>query len=92
MKFFKKLLKSQQTTPLKIVTDKLRSYLAAKRDVMPNVEHLHNTTKTTAVNCLISLVDNENGKCGVLNLEVRLNDFYRAMAFSITCLDLADIT
>ena len=39
MKFFKKLLKGQQTTPLTIVTDKLRSYSAAKRDTMPSVEH-----------------------------------------------------
>jgi putative transposase len=39
MKFFKKLLKGQQTTPLKIITDKLRSYSTAKREVMPNVEH-----------------------------------------------------
>jgi hypothetical protein len=39
MKFFKKLLKGQQTTPLKIVTDKLRSYSAAKRNIMPSVEH-----------------------------------------------------
>jgi putative transposase len=39
MKFFKKLLKGQQTTPLTIVTDKLRSYSAAKRDIMPSVTH-----------------------------------------------------
>jgi putative transposase len=39
MKFFKKLLKGQQATPLKIVTDKLRSYSAARRDVMPSVAH-----------------------------------------------------
>jgi putative transposase len=39
MKFFRKLLKRQQATPLKIVTDKLRSYLAAKRGTMPNVAH-----------------------------------------------------
>ena len=39
IKFFKKLLKGQQATPLKIVTDKLRSYSAAKRDTMPSVEH-----------------------------------------------------
>jgi putative transposase len=37
--FFKKLLKGQQTAPLKIVTDKLRSYSAAKRKIMPNVDH-----------------------------------------------------
>lgn len=36
--FFKKLLKGQQVKPLKIVTDKLRSYSAAKREVMPSVE------------------------------------------------------
>jgi putative transposase len=39
MKFFKKLLKGQQATPLKIITDKLRSYSAAKRDIMPSVSH-----------------------------------------------------
>ena len=39
MKFFKQLLKSQQTTPLKIVTDKLRSYSAARREIMPSVAH-----------------------------------------------------
>ena len=38
-RFFKKLLKGQQATPIKIVTDKLRSYSAAKRDLMPRVEH-----------------------------------------------------
>ena len=38
-RFFKKLLKGQQVKPLKIVTDKLRSYSAAKRDVMPSVTH-----------------------------------------------------
>jgi putative transposase len=32
------ILKGQQTTPLKIVTDKLLSYSAAKREMMPNVE------------------------------------------------------
>ncbi len=37
-RFFKKLLKGQQVKPLKIVTDKLRSYSAAKREVMPSVE------------------------------------------------------
>ncbi|MCP4271630.1 MAG: IS6 family transposase [Gammaproteobacteria bacterium] len=38
-RFFKKLLKCQQAKPLKIVTDKLKSYSAAKREVMPSVEH-----------------------------------------------------
>jgi putative transposase len=42
VKFFKKLLKGQQATQLKIVTDKLPSYSAAKRKIIPRVEHLVN--------------------------------------------------
>ena len=38
-RFFKKLLKGLQYAPRVIVTDKLRSYGAAKRDVLPTVEH-----------------------------------------------------
>jgi putative transposase len=38
-RFFKKLAKGQQVKPLKIVTDKLRSYSAAKREIMPSVDH-----------------------------------------------------
>jgi putative transposase len=32
-------LKGQQATPLKLVTDKLRSYSAARREIMPSVDH-----------------------------------------------------
>jgi len=39
MRFFKKLLKGQQVAPIKIVTDKLKSYSAAKRELMPSVDH-----------------------------------------------------
>ena len=38
-RFFRKLLKGLQYVPPVIVTDKLRSYAAAKREVLPNVEH-----------------------------------------------------
>lgn len=34
-----RLLKKQGLTPKRIITDKLRSYRAAKRNVMPSVEH-----------------------------------------------------
>nr|WP_244877414.1 DDE-type integrase/transposase/recombinase [Glaciecola pallidula] len=80
MKFFKKLLKGQQATPLKLGTDKLRSYSAARREVMPSVAHSTQHTKTIAVNCLTSRVDNKNGKCGVLNHKAKHNDFYCVMA------------
>ena len=38
-RFFRKLLKGQGTTPWRLVTDKLRSYSAAHREVMPSVAH-----------------------------------------------------
>jgi putative transposase len=38
IRFFRKLLKSQQASPIKIVTDKLRSYSAAKKELIPDVE------------------------------------------------------
>jgi putative transposase len=38
-RFFRKLLKDLQYVPRVIVTDKLRSYAAAKREVLPGVEH-----------------------------------------------------
>ena len=38
-RFFRKLLKGLQYVPRVIVTDKLRSYAAAKREIMSGVEH-----------------------------------------------------
>lgn len=38
-KFFRKLLKGLQYVPRVIITDKLASYGAAKREVLPSVEH-----------------------------------------------------
>ncbi len=38
-KFFRKLLKGCQYVPRVLITDKLGSYEAAKKEVMPSVEH-----------------------------------------------------
>ena len=38
-KFFKKLLKGLRYVPRVLITDKLKSYAAAKREVMPGIEH-----------------------------------------------------
>nr|WP_263969208.1 IS6 family transposase [Roseomonas sp. SXEYE001]MCV4210261.1 IS6 family transposase [Roseomonas sp. SXEYE001] len=38
-RFFRKLLKGLQHVPRVIVTDKLRSYAAAKHEILPSVEH-----------------------------------------------------
>jgi len=39
LRFFRKLLHSTERAPRVIITDKLRSYAAAKRLILPNVEH-----------------------------------------------------
>jgi len=39
-KFFRKLLKGLRYVPRVLITDKLKSYSAAKTEVMPSVEHL----------------------------------------------------
>ncbi len=39
LRFFRKLLKGLQYAPRVIVTDKLKSYAAAKRKILPHVEH-----------------------------------------------------
>ena len=38
-RFFRKLLKGLQYVPRVIITDKLKSYAAAKREILPSVEH-----------------------------------------------------
>lgn len=38
-RFFRKLLRGLQYVPRVLVTDKLRSYAAARREVLPGVEH-----------------------------------------------------
>jgi putative transposase len=38
-RLLRKLLKKQMRSPRRLITDKLRSYGAAKREIMPGVEH-----------------------------------------------------
>ena len=38
-RFFRKLLKGQESKPWQLVTDKLKSYGAARRSIMPSVDH-----------------------------------------------------
>ena len=41
-RFFRKLLKAQERVPMEMTTDKLRSYAAAKREMMPSIVHCQN--------------------------------------------------
>jgi hypothetical protein len=50
--------------PLQLVTDKLRSYPAAHRDVFPSVTH---RTGQYELKSLTSTPGNGNGKCTVSN-------------------------
>ena len=51
-KFFRKLLKSCQYVPRVLITDKLASYGAAKKEVLPSVEHRHHKRlNNRAENC-----------------------------------------
>ena len=50
-KFFRKLLKGLQYAPRVVITDKLARYGAARRDVLPSVEHRrHKGLNTRAEN------------------------------------------
>jgi len=62
IRFFKGLLKGQGGTPLKVVTDKLSSYSAAKKELMPVWPILIFCMKAMDVNCYISLLGNQKGK------------------------------
>ena len=44
-KFLRKLLKGLHSQPRAIVTDKLASYAAARRELLPSVEHRRGTVK-----------------------------------------------
>jgi len=40
LRFFKKLLKKQERIPFELMTDKLKSYGSAKKELMPSVTHI----------------------------------------------------
>ena len=64
-KFFRKLLKGLTYVPRVIVTDKLKSYGAAKRELLPGVEHRQhrylNNRAETPTNPLATASDAGNG-------------------------------
>ena len=61
-RLLRKLLKRQCRAPRVMVTDKLASYGAAKREVMPDVEHRRQRASTTGPRIRTSRRDDENGR------------------------------
>jgi transposase-like protein len=61
--FFRKLLKGLTYAPRVIITDKLKSYGAAKQEMLPGVEHCNTGTSTTVQRTPISRPGSGNGAC-----------------------------
>jgi putative transposase len=62
-RFFKKLLKGLQYVPRVVVTDKLKSYAAAKRKILPGSSIAKAATSTTGPRSRTSRRSDENGRC-----------------------------
>lgn len=57
----RKLLKGHSRAPRVVITDKLRSYNAAKREIMPTVEHRSHKGLNNRARIPISQSDDKNG-------------------------------
>ena len=77
-RFFRKLLKKQGFVPRVMVTDKLKSYAAAKKQVLKNVEHRQHKRVNNRH-------ERESDGCGSSNLQGKHSDFYLHLnQFAIT--------
>jgi hypothetical protein len=66
-KFFRKLLKGLTYVPRVIVTDRLKSYSAAKRELLPSVEHRQHRYLNNRAETRISRRASASGACRALN-------------------------
>ena len=62
-RFFKRLLKGLQYVPRVLITDKLKSYGVAKRELLPDVEHRQSRYLNNALRIPIDRPGAENGRC-----------------------------
>jgi transposase-like protein len=66
-RFFRRLLKGLQYVPRVIVTDKLRSYGVARRQLLPGVEHRQSRYLNNRARTHIDRRDDESGRCNGSN-------------------------
>jgi hypothetical protein len=78
-KFFRKLLKGLQYVPRGIITDKLKSYGAAKREICPGSNTAKVAISTTAVRTRIAPHANASIVCRGLNRRVMPSGSWRPM-------------
>jgi transposase-like protein len=80
-RFFCNLFKGLRYAPRRIVTDKLRSYSAARKEVMPDV--IHGSDKWQNNRAGNSLNPHDNARCGDLNHRGKRNAFSQPTVRSI---------
>lgn|GEM_PF-2471712 len=90
LRFFRKMFK-RQGTPRKIVTDKLRSYGAAGKKVMPSILHCQVNIPIIARKAHISIQGSKNDKYEDSNRPDKRSDFSPYIAKSTICLTLVVI-
>ncbi|WP_268893908.1 DDE-type integrase/transposase/recombinase [Sphingorhabdus sp. 109] len=66
-KLMRSLLKKQEIVPILIVTDKLRSYRTAFREMRITAQHIDNKRANNRAEIPISQCEDENERCSVLN-------------------------
>ncbi len=74
-RFFRKLLKGQGSEPRWLITDKLPSYGAARRSVMPSVEHITERYANNRAESHISCHGSVNGRCASSSPRLTHNGF-----------------
>jgi putative transposase len=79
-KFFRKLLKDWQYVPRVIITDKLASYEAAKREILPGVEQRQHKGLNNRARTHTSLPGNGSGPCEGSNRQAKPSGFFRRLA------------
>jgi putative transposase len=75
IRFFRRLLKGQGGEPRWLVTDKLRSYGAAHRTIVPTVTHSNHVYANNERKCRTNPRGNKNIICGAFLHRLTLNDF-----------------
>ena len=74
-KFFRKLLKGLSYVPRVIITDKLKSYGAAKREILPGVEHRQHRSLNNRAENSHQATRQGSGGCNGSNPQATPNDF-----------------
>ena len=83
-RFFRKLLKGLQYVPRVIVSDKLKSYAAAKRKILPGVEHRQSRYLNNRAEVSHQPTRRRERQCSASSQRVMRNASSRPMAASTT--------